>query len=255
MFGVAGLFITGFILVSCTKNYDSRLVATYGNANSSNVQLYISTVGATRNYVYVDTKPVNGSALTTGTLFPAAGFGFSVPTGMRSFLIRDTLTATTQPQLLFAQNMEIGKNYTVFAYDTITSIKQKTVETPIVVPTDTTARIRFANFVYNPGVIPAVDIYSKKRQQNIFTNVQVTDVTSFIPYASGVTDTLYIRPTGTSTNLQNYVTTPSPGAWTDISLIFTPTIRRSYTIIFKGGYRATTSTNATLRGLTVIANY
>lgn len=249
------LLLYGSLLVSCTKSYDSRLSETLGNDKSSNVQYFISTVGALRNYVYVDNKPMNGAALTTNTLFPSIGYGFSVPTGMRSFLLRDTLTATTQPQLSFAQNMEIGKSYMLVAYDTITSIKQKTVETPVIIPSDTSARIRFANFVYNPGVIPAVDIYSKNRQQNVFTNVQVTDVTSFIPYESGKADTFYIRPTGTTTNLQNYVTTPAPGAWTDISLIFTPTIRRGYTIIFRGGYRATTSTNATVRGLSVIANY
>lgn len=253
--GMTGLLVAGAVLVSCTKTFDSRLEAVYGNENSSNAQLYIAAVGASRNYIYVDNKPVNGASLISNSLFPSVGFGFRVPTGMRNFLLRDTLTATTQAQLSFAQNMQIGKSYTIFAYDTTVSIKQKTVETPIVVPADTTARLRFANFVYNPGVIPAVDIYSKNRGQNIFTNVSVTDVTNFIPYESNRADTFYIRPTGTSTNLQNLVPTPAPGAWTDISLILTPTPKRSYTLVFRGGYRATTSTNATVRGLSVFANY
>ncbi len=256
--GIASLLIVGVMLVSCTKSFDSKVASQYGLANSSNVQLFLATVGATRNYVYVNSNPVNGAALTAGSVFPATGYGFSVPTGLASFLVRDTLTATTQTQLSFAENMQVGKNYTVFVYDTTTAVKQKTVETSIVIPEDTTSRLRFANFVYNPGIIPAVDIYSKNKAQNIFTNVQVTDITSFIPYQSNKADTFYIRSTGTTTNLQNY-TPPTPpatvGTWSDIYLILTPTMKRSYTLIFRGGFRAVTTTNSTVRGLSVFANY
>ncbi len=229
IFGAAGLFIAGIALVSCTKTFDSRLVATYGNNASSNVQLVITTVGASRNYLVVDNKPVNGAALSSGSIFPTTGYGFSVPTGIRSFLLRDTLTATTQVPVSFAQNMEIGKSYTIFAYDTITAVKQKTVETPIVIPGDTTCRLRFANFVYNPNIIPAVDVFSFNRNTNLFTNVNVTDVTSFVPYPSALaTDTLYIRPTGnTTTNLLK------------ITLTGGLTQKRSYTVVYRGSDRGT----------------
>lgn len=225
-------------LVSCTKSFDSKLNVTYGNEKSSNVQFFVATVGAARNYIYVDSKPINGSALIAGSIFPSVGYGFSVPTGMRSFLIRDTLTATTQPQLSFAQNMEIGKNYTVFAYDTITSVKQKTVETPIVVPADTSCRLRFANFIYNPNAISAVDVFSFNRNANLFTNVSVTDVTGFIAYPSALlADTLYVRPTGnTSTTL--YKLTITGGL----------TQKRSYTLVYRGSDRGT-------RTSSLFANY
>lgn len=236
--GATGLLMTGIALVSCSKSFDSRLVSTYGNQSSSNVQLFIATVGASRNYLVVDNKPVNGAALVSGSLFPSVGFGFSVPTGMRSFLLRDTLTATTQTPISFAQNMEIGKSYTIFSYDTITAAKQKTVETPIVIPGDTTSRLRFANFIYNPNAIPAVDVFSFNRNTNLFTNVNVTDVTSFVPYPSALlTDTLYIRPAGnTTTNLVKYVLT---GGLTQ---------KRSYTLVYRGSDRGT-------RLATLIANY
>lgn len=220
---------SGLTLVSCTKSFDSKLNETYGNEKSTNVQFFVATVGASRNYIYVDSKPINGSALSSGSIFPSIGFGFSVPPGMRTFMIRDTLTATTQPQLSFAQNMEIGKSYTIFSFDTITAVKQKTVITPIVIPADTTSRIRFANFIYNPNAIPAVDVFSFNRNANIFTNVSVTDVTSFVPYPSAIaTDTLYIRPTGvTTTNLVKYVVT---GGLTQ---------KRSYTLVYRGSDRGT----------------
>ena len=227
--GTTCLLIMVATLVSCTKSFDSKLNVTYSNEKSSNVQFFVATVGAARNYIYVDSKPINGSALIAGSIFPSVGYGFSVPTGMRSFLIRDTLTATTQPQLSFAQNMEIGKNYTVFAYDTITTVKQKTVETPIVVPADTSCRLRFANFIYNPNAISAVDVFSFNRNTNLFTNVNVTDVTGFIAYPSALlADTLYVRPTGnTSTTL--YKLTITGGL----------TQKRSYTLVYRGSDRGT----------------
>ncbi len=236
--GATGLLMTGIALVSCSKSFDSKINATYGNQNSSNVQLFIATVGASRNYLVVDNKPVNGAALVSGSLFPSVGFGFSVPTGMRSFLLRDTLTATTQTPISFAQNMEIGKSYTIFSYDTITATKQKTVETPIVIPADTSCRLRFANFIYNPNAITGVDVFSFNRNTNLFTNVNVTDVTSFVPYPSALlTDTLYIRPTGNTTT--NLVKVTLTGGLTQ---------KRSYTLVYRGSDRGT-------RLATLIANY
>jgi hypothetical protein len=236
--GTTCLLITGVTLVSCTKKFDSKLSLTFGNEKSSNVQFFVATVGATRNYIYVDSKPMNGSGMSSGSIFPGTGYGFSVPTGMRSFLIRDTLTATTQPQLSFAQNMEIGKSYMVFAYDTITTVKQKTVETPIVIPSDTSCRMRFANFIYNPNAISAVDVFSFNRNTNLFTNVNVTDVTGFIAYPSGLlADTLYVRPTGNTTTTL-YKLTITGGL----------TQKRSYTLVYRGSDRGTRTSN-------MIANY
>ena len=251
--GVASLAAT-FMFSSCTKSFDEKVEQNRDFSNSSLLQVYMGTVSAARNYVYVDSKPVNGAALTLGSVFPSTGYAFAVPGGYRAFMVRDTLTATTQTPLSFAENMDVGKNYTIFMYDTITSAQQKTVATNIVVPADTTARLRFANFVYNPTSITAFDIFSKKRNANIFTNVQVTDVTDFIPYASGITDTFYIRPTGTTTNLQNWRTTPAPAQWVDLTAVLTPTEKRSYTLVFRGGYRAYVSTNTTLRTLSVFVN-
>jgi len=81
IFGAAGLFIAGIALVSCTKSFDSRLVATYGNESSSNVQLLIATVGASRNYLVVDNKPVNGAALHQGSICADHGHDVRLPTG------------------------------------------------------------------------------------------------------------------------------------------------------------------------------
>lgn len=255
--GVSALVIGGVLLSSCEKTFDSKIPLNAGLENNAIVQVYMATVNTARNYVYVDAKPVNGSSMTLGSIFPTTGYGFSVPGGTRAFLVRDTSSTATQIPLSFAQDLKVGKHYTLFMYDTLDSPKQKTIEDNIVDIPDTTARIRFANMVYSKTAIPAVDVYSVAKQANIFTNVQVSDVTNFIPYETNRTDTFYLRATGTTTNLQNITPpTPLPGNLpVTFGLVFTPREKRHYTLVFRGSY-ATILTNATqVRGWGLMTNY
>lgn len=230
-------------------------------SDKSFVQVYNAVTGSSRNYVYVDAVPVTGALLSLGSTFPSTPSNYSVSNGFRAFLIRDTLSTSTQFPLSFAENLQAGSYYTIFTYDTTTTAKKKIVTNNIVVPNDTTARLRFANFVYSPTAIPTnFDIYSVKRNAVIFSNVGVTEVTDYIPYASALTDTFYIRPNGSSSNLQNIDTTGKPTIL-DIRSVLTPTRLRSYTLIFRGSYRAvnnktTTGTAiASARQLSVFTNY
>jgi hypothetical protein len=234
-FGMIGL-LTAVLIVSCTKSFDEKTVQQTDFSNSTVVQVALATVGASRNYVYLDGKQITGSLMTSGSIFPSTGYGSTIPGGLHSFQIKDTLRTSTQVPLTFSENMQVGSNYTIFVYDTITSPKQVTVPTSIVIPTDTTVRLRFANFIYNSFAIPGVDIYSYDRQANIFTNVLTTEVTNFIAYPSRRTDTLYFRETGTMNQL--FKLTISGGL----------TERRSYTLLYRGSHRGTRTT-------TLFANY
>lgn len=254
---ITGVLLVGVITISCTKTYETTLPLITDLSNTSTAQVYVATVNSARNYLYMDSNPLNGASLGSGSLFPSQGVGFSIPGGMRSFTIRDTSSTTTQVPLTFSQTLEVGNSYTIFIYDTISSPKQKTVKNDIVVPVDTSCRIRFANFVYSNNPLPAVDVFSVKKQANIFTNVQVTDVTNFIAYPSGLTDTFSVRITGTNVDLMNITPpTPAPGnVLVPVRLIFTPSERRNYTIVFRGSY-ATILTNASQqRTLSVFTNY
>ncbi len=249
--------LASVLIISCTKSFDEKTEQQTDFGNSTLAQVYIATVGATRNYVYVDGKPVTGTAMTLGSLFPSAAYSFNVQPGLRSFTVRDTLTTSTQLPLVFAENMQVGKNYTIFTYDTTTAPKQKTVLTNIVVPEDAiTARVRFANFVYAPYALPAIDIYSARKGANIFSNIQVTEVTDYISVDAGLADTFYVRQAGTGVNLMNFTpATPAPGNQpTPIRSILTPTQKRSYTLVFRGGYRANITNQTTVRTLSVFAN-
>lgn len=219
------------LISSCDKSGTLIATETTDFDNKAMVQVAVATVNAARNYLYVDGKQVNGASLVSGSIFPASGtgVGFTVDGGLRSFLVRDTSSASTNTQVPFnfAENLNASSHYTVFLYDTITSPKQKTVKDNIVVPTDTTARIRFANFIYNPTAVPNVDVFSFNRNANIFTNIAVTEVTEFIPYPSRLTvDTLYIREAGTMNQLLKTTMT-----------LLTP--KRNYTFLYRGSHRGT----------------
>lgn len=230
------------MLQSCQKSFDKKLAADYYTGTGSTIQVFVGTVGASRNYVYVDGQPVNGSALSTGNLFPGTGFGYSVKSGLRNMMVRDTLSTTTQATLVFAQNFDIGNNYMIFTFDTITAPKQKTVRTPITIPTDTTCRVRFANFAYN-GVAetPAIDIVSLGKNEIVATNVRYTDVTDFIVHPSRIgTEAFQIRLAGTTTVLAT-------------STISTLLPQRMYTVVYRGSHRATSGTS--IRAASLVVNY
>lgn len=224
------IVLVSFISIACNKANNERIAAFETDLdNKSVVQVAVATVNATRNYLYVDSKQITGATLSSGSIFPvsATGVGFNVEGGFRSFLVRDTLSTTTQMPFSFAESFNVSTHYTLFLYDTITAPKQKTVKDNIVIPPDTTCRLRFANFIYNNAAVPNVDVFSFNRNANIFTNIAVTDVTEFIPYPSRLpADTLYIREAGT----MNLLLKQSIG-------VLTP--KRNYTFLYRGSFKGT----------------
>lgn len=218
--------IVSFLYLACTKNRPHVTVTDTDLSNSTLVQVFDATVSSVRTYVYVDGTPVTGSVLAYGSIFPATAYAFKVKAGLRSFLIKDTLNTSTQAPISFAENFDIGKNYTIFMYDTTPSAKQITVLNDVVIPADTTARVKFVNLIHNSFAVPAVDVFSTRRNENVFTNISKTQSTAYIPYASAFTDTLLVRETGTTNLLASLIG-------------FVPTQKRSYTLIYRGSHRGT----------------
>ena len=234
-----GMLLVASLYLSCSK--ETPGIASFRGVNfTSTVQVFSATVKAARNYVYVDGVPVSGATFGYQGVFPGTAYSFNVGASSHTFLIKDTLPATTQVPLTFIQTTAPGSNYTIFTYDTTTSVKQLTVTNKIVIPKDTTCMLRFANFVYNTTAVPAVDVYSFRRGAlPVFTNIATTSVTDFIPYASGITDTLYVYATGTVSPLivKQFVTSLTPS--------------RSYTSVYNGSYKGAIAT----RAVTTFATY
>lgn len=248
--GALLLFSSVVVLTACEKTFDDKTPVQANLNNKSQVQVFIATVNANRNVVMVDGKRVSRPTLASGLsfptgIFPSTGTGtsFSVDGGLRSFQILDTLASTTQKPLTFTTNLETNKLYSIFAYDTITSPKQITVETPIVLPAENVSRIRFANFIHDANDVPPVDVYSMRLNKLLFSNVSRTQVSDFveIPSSPFVSDTLEIRQAGTNIRLATYPNAVQTAA-------FLPATRKSYTIIYRGSHRGT-------RTASVFANY
>lgn len=223
------------LLVSCEKEYNSLLTEDTALGKKANVKFYNGIINSLRTYVYADNVALNGATIAYGGVFPSLSPSYaSLAAGDRPLSIKDTLATSTQPALNFSASLDPNSYYTVIAYGISTAPKQKVIKDFIPEISDTTARIRFANFAYSPTAIPNIDIFSIKRQANIFTNVPAETMTGFIPYASAQSDTLFVRATGTTTNL------------TQLNGL-SPTAKRSYTVIFRGTY--TLTTGATARAL------
>lgn len=237
------LAIITLFVIACSKRdvSDVATLKTLDQNNSGYLKLISASTGSVKNYVYVDNafNILNGGALLNyaGTV-PAGSSYFSMKAGSRNLIIKDTTPITTQPVLNFDHYFEPGKFYSLFTYDSALTIKFKMVTDPIVVVTDTTARLRFANFASGP-LGASVDVFSKNLNANLFTNVSVTSVSSFAPIATRLADSIYIRATGTTINL--------------VGTSITPSQARNYTLLFSGRYEMSTGTVP--RRLTLFTNY
>ncbi|NDC76557.1 MAG: DUF4397 domain-containing protein [Chitinophagia bacterium] len=237
---VLGILATILLLSACEKETKLYLSEQTDLSGKAFIKVYSATLNATRNYVYIDNIPVTGAGIAYGGLFPSISYYSAINPGTRNIEIRDTLLTTTQTPVKFSNTFDAGSNYTIFTYDTITATKQLVVKDNIEVPKDSTARIRFANLIFARTAVPAVDIFSIKRQANIFSNVATNAVTGFIPFATDIADTLFVRAAGTTTNL------------TQLNGIL-PREKRSYTVVFRGNYQVTSGTSA--RTLTSFTTY
>ncbi len=231
--GLAGVVATALLACNKDKVETAQAEVVDDFSNLAKVQVQNAALGIQRNFLFMDAGRLSGTVMqytqTTSANFTYLGNGltYGIAPGTHSFTLRDTLTTSPQPALSFTGNFQANKSYTIFFYDTLSSVKQLTVENNIEIPTDTSARVRFANFVFVKNGLPSnVDVYSKLLDANVFSNIPVKDVTPFIPYrtgtrfTSGVTDSLIVRAAGTMNALDTATVTFNQ--------------KRSYTLLYRG---------------------
>ncbi|MET0465674.1 MAG: DUF4397 domain-containing protein [Chitinophagaceae bacterium] len=235
---------TLLLLAACTKNIVDETPRQSDRGQYASVQLYNAAIGTNRNILYVDGVPVNSIPFVyTSTAFTGSSVTYAVSPGTRAFLIRDTLTATTQVPLTFNNSLQPNTHYTIFTYDTLTSVQQLTVAAPYQTPPrDTTVRVRFAHLAYQKAGAPGnVDIFSKLRNEKIFSNIAFKAVTDYVPFASRRSDTLIVRPAGVS----NVDLAQSVVSFSD---------QRFYTLVFRGRFNETAAASYP-RVLATFLNY
>jgi hypothetical protein len=236
---VLTLGVSILAVLSCSKKANDPTQIIDGlSTQKALVQVYNGILNSSRNFVYVNGQQANGATVAYGAAFPSSAYGFAVYTGDNTFVIKDTLTATTQVPQSFVVNTKAGGSYSVFMYDTITSPKRLVVENNFIYNTGNFGNVRFVNLIYNPTATPNVDVFSVTSNAVIFSNIPVGAITSYMSFPSGVSDTWQIRQTGTSTVMASLSVTSSSLA-----------PERSYTVVYRGSYRVSAN-----RGVTLIAN-
>ncbi|HEY0680272.1 MAG TPA: DUF4397 domain-containing protein [Chitinophagaceae bacterium] len=234
------IFALAVVLGSCEKNEWERIAPEDKIlTNKAFLKIYNAVLGSPSTNIFVDGTMVMGGTSPVGYtgLFPASVTYSSVEAGAHVIKVAD-VAATPLLNITANNNFEAGKYYTLFLYDTLNTAKSKLVQDDIQVPADTTARVRFGNFLFSSVAIPNMDIYSQRLKANVFSNIPVGEVTNYVNHPSKLQDTFYLRATGTTTNLN--------------SVIFTPDQRRSYTLLGRGRYQTTSGT--IVRTLTVMTN-
>lgn len=224
------------LMIACEKASMPRATEITDFNNKARVQLFNATAGSPGNLIVVNGAVLNNTAPASyGIGWPTNNFFITEP-GTSAIIIRPS-SGTTQPALAFPTSFKANTFYSIFTYDTLTSPKQVTVESAVEIPSDTTARLRFANFMYSKTQAPNVDIFSVKRNGLIFSNIATSEVTPFVPYASRTLDTLIVRQAGTTTVLGQFNG-------------FSATPKRVYTAVLRGSYVTITTTPKTLSILT-----
>lgn len=247
---ILGLLVLGTAaIVSCNKDLKNQAPYTAADSSAyfSFVKVINATVGAARNYVYSPSIPsaVTGAVFAYGGTAPGSSYTgssfsnnyFAINPGPNTVYIKDTLSTSTQPILQVARSFTQGTYYSIFTYDTTTTIQYAFVQDMLTPVTDTAARVRLGNFAR--GATKNVDIFSKVMNANVFTNISPTTVTAFVPYTSKQTDTLYVRETGTTNLLFQFNS-------------FIPDQKRYYTLVFRGRQD---NLGSNTRALTAFLNY
>ncbi len=191
--------------------------------------------------VYVNDAKINGSFLSYASIFPGtANAYFAVPAGLQQIKVSVHGFGTNKPDSTLLKNFTKvftqGQYYTLLITDSINSSKdsaQMFLPDLYTKPTPGNFGIRFVHAVWNDTAGMNVDIYSTRRNANIYSNVKPGTITTFgtQPYNTQLSDTLYVRRAGTQFNLHT-LNSASFGN------------QRVYTLVYRGDGNLTTTNKA-----------
>lgn len=240
--------VTG--LFSCKRDIALKDPAVAVSTNSANIAFIDASVNlSTILGVKADTfnillNGVKSTGFTAGaspvmtfsSIYPVAGTanGYAtVASGAQTFkFARGVNTLDSLVMYSFNETLQAGSYYTLLVTDSIQSgnDQARMFLKYNFTPTDSMAyNLRFINTVLNDNA--GVDIYSARQATTIFSNVKpgsVVDFTKFNVKASFVSDTLYCRRAGTSTNLDVLLTQSLIGY-------------RTYTLVYEGDAKNSTA--------------
>lgn len=244
---IIALAAVGMVCFSaCEKQADRT-----ADYNSTEEQAFVRIIHAAPSFrnvfnapdsfnVFVNDKKVNGAMLTYGGQFPGPGtiYGyFAVPTGLQNIKlsVAGRVTPDSIPLTLFTKLLNKGERYSMIVTD---NFKSPTDSAKIIItdsytkPTNGNYSLRFVHAVLNDTVGKTIDVFSARRNGNIFTGIKPGQIVNFQsqPFNSQVADTLSVFRSGTKFAL--FATPFSVGN------------ERAVTLIYRGNADLTTTPKA-----------
>ena len=159
--------------------------------------------------LFLNGTRLNPTPLAFGTTYPAATSQyFSVPAGNQAIRLAsvngtnpDAATITT-----LNKSLKAGEYYTFVVTDSVQQQKDSMQiwvrdSFPNIAPGF--YGLRLIHAVLNDTANRSIDLYSARRNGNIFTNVKPATISNFVafPYNAAVNDTLIVKRTGTNFEL------------------------------------------------------
>ncbi len=243
------ILLTGGMMVFSACKKESNIKAEYTNVEGS---AFVRVIHASPFFrtvfnapdsinVFVNNAKVNSGLITYAGLFPASGtnFGYiAVQPGLVN--VRLSVAGVVNPDSIalttFSKVITGGQYYSIIMTDNIKSARDSSkvfLQDVYNKPSNGNYSIRFVHAVLNDTVGKNIDIFSARRNANIYNNIapgQIVNFTSF-PYNSQVSDTFYVRRAGTLQNLA-------------ISNTVSYGNQRAYTVVYRGNADLTSGTKA-----------
>ncbi|MBI2273748.1 MAG: DUF4397 domain-containing protein [Bacteroidetes bacterium] len=193
--------------------------------------------------VYVNDIKMNAPFLTFGSVFPASttAFGYvAVQPGLNQFRVNIHGFASASPDstrlINFSKVFQAGEYYTLLLTDSIKSQRdssQMFLKDAYTKPLNGNYGLRFVHAVWNDTAGKTIDVFSARRNANIYTNIKPGQISTFNSLAANtqLSDTLYVRRSGTLINLAQL---------NGVSFAN----QRSYTLFYRGNGDLATGTKA-----------
>jgi len=242
------LFTAGILLFSaCQKETKTKadFTTTEGNAFIRVVHVapsFRQVFNAPDSFnIYVNGAKVNSPFLTYLSIFPSPfNAYFAVQPGLQQIKVSVHGFASANPDSTlitsFTKLFTTGQYYTLLVTDSIKSPRDSSqMFLPDVYskPSPGNYSLRFVHAVWNDTTGKNIDIFSARRNANIYNNIKPGQILPFItlPYNTQLNDTLYVRRAGTLFNLS---------ILNNIGL----SNQRVYTLVYRGNGDLTTTNKA-----------
>jgi hypothetical protein len=200
-------------------------------------------------FIYANGQKLNGLSLGYGSVWPTTSVYGNIPSGSVKFdIVNARLDLTVVPNVpkfiagdtlgSFTATLDKGKFYSLYIGDTVPSVRLTLKEDILVAPNTDRYKIRFANFSMNNNPTDTFNIFSRRENAEIITNITHKNVSDWIQLPVPIlSDTFELRKKGSTTT---YISATLSG---QSNPAFSPAPLRMYTIVVRGKTNVTAKTN------------